>query len=396
MADSRLMLPCHARQPGPSAARAAAIFAAFLMCLLPSFAHAHPEGFSGLHLRVQGDSATAVLTLHTRDMSNWFPPGKFPDYVTDVSAALAKSPDQLLELRADANVVEPGAVRVSSPEVGMIQVEVNYAIGAGRAALEVWSKHLARLPRGHQQLFFAIDVRRGPTGHAVETTLLEETLSTDNDSVTIELPLSPTDAGHPATTTTTPAPPTAPATRRISFFALGVEHIVTGYDHLLFLAALLLVCHNFREAAGVITFFTLAHSITLSLAALNIVRLPAQIVEPAIAASIVYVGLENIFGRHRFVWRAAVTFAFGLVHGLGFASALREVGLGSTPGGVALPLLKFSLGLEAGQLCIAAVLLKVLLWLRKRERFERYWVPAGSVLVSVIGAYWLVSRLLAG
>jgi hypothetical protein len=148
--------------------------------------------------------------------------------------------------------------------------------------------------------------------------------------------------------------------------------------------------------AGIVTFFTVAHSVTLSLSALNIVRLPGRIVEPAIAASIVYIGIENIVGQHRFLWRALVTFAFGLVHGLGFASALHEIGLGSTPAGVAMPLLKFSLGLEAGQLAIAAVLLKVLLTLRKREWFERRWVPAGSALIALIGAYWLVSRVFAG
>src|SRR5207237_6935263 len=106
------------------------------------------------------------------------------------------------------------------------------------------------------------------------------------------------------------------------------------------------------EAAAVITFFTVAHSITLTLAALDIVRLPGRIVEPAIAASIVYVGLENIFGHHKFIWRAAVTFGFGLVHGLWFASALREVGVGASSVGIAMPLLKFSIGLETGQLCI--------------------------------------------
>jgi len=151
-----------------------------------------------------------------------------------------------------------------------------------------------------------------------------------------------------------------------------------------------------REAAAVITFFTIAHSITLSLAALAIVRLPGRIVEPAIAASILYVGLENIFGRHRFAWRALVTFGFGLVHGLGFASALREVGLGSTPVGIALPLLTFSVGLETGQLCIAAALLRVLLWLRSDAHFERRWVPACSVLVAALGGYWLVARVLSG
>jgi hydrogenase/urease accessory protein HupE len=319
-------------------------------------------------------------------MSKWFPPGDYPNYVPDVSAALAKSPSELIELRADGEPISPAAVRVSSPEVGLVQVEIDYALVGNERAFELWSKHLIHLPRGHQQLFTALDARGSHAGNGEGAILTEDTLSTDNDTALIDLPA-------PATGTADPT--TAQPRRRISFFALGVEHIVTGYDHLLFLAALLLVCRTFAEAAGVITFFTVAHSITLSLSAMNVVRLPGYIVEPAIAASIIYVGLENLFGRHKFGWRALITFAFGLVHGLGFASALREIGLGSTPVGVAMPLLKFSLGLEAGQLVIAAVLLAVLLMLRNRETFERRWVPAGSVLISLIGAYWLVSRVLA-
>jgi hydrogenase/urease accessory protein HupE len=258
------------------------------------------------------------------------------------------------------------------------------------------------LPQGHQQLFFAIDLRGKRADADYGPTLREETLSVENDSVTVEIPRMPstaptTGAVADAKTQPTAAPPAhAAPVKRISFFALCVQHIVTGYDHLLFLAALLLVCRNFREAASVITFFTIAHTITLTLAALGYVRLPGRIVEPAIAASIVYVGLENIFGRHRFIWRALVTFGFGLVHGLGFAAALSEVGLGRQGVGLAMPLLKFSVGLETGQLCIAAVILNVMLALRRREWFERRWVPAGSVVVSIIGAYWLVTRVIAG
>jgi hydrogenase/urease accessory protein HupE len=264
------------------------------------------------------------------------------------------------------------------------------------------------LPAGHQQLLFV--EQPATTSDATPLTLLEDTLTIDHSIVEVELPpagssTSATPTTRSATDASTLRPP--PQGNRISFFALGVEHIVTGYDHLLFLAALLLVCTSFRQAAGVITFFTIAHSITLSLAALDIVRLPARIVEPAIAASIVYVGLENIFGRHRVIWRALVTFGFGLVHGLGFASALREAGLGSSGVGLAMPLLKFSIGLETGQLVIAAVLLKVLLTLRRRRAasedrmpearaFEPRWVPAGSVLVAMIGAYWLIVRVMAG
>jgi hydrogenase/urease accessory protein HupE len=354
--------------------------------LLANIASAHPEGFSGLRVGVAGDKAKAVLTLHTRDMTNWFPPPKFPDYVAQVCNELAKQPNDLLEIQLNGDVIPATNVRVFSPEVGMIEIDLDYASPHPIGSISVWSKHLGWFPSGHQQLLFIED--------ADGKSLHEDTLSTEQPSVSIDVP-------HSASTTSpTTSPSTKPATshtpKRISFFLLGIEHIVTGYDHLLFLAALLLVCKTFKEAAGVITFFTIAHSITLSLAALDVVRLDSRIVEPAIAASIIYVGVENIFGRHAFVWRALITFAFGLVHGLGFASALREVGLGSTSVGVAMPLLKFSIGLETGQLTIAAVLLRVLLSLRKQPQYESRWVPICSILVALIGAYWLVTRVLAG
>jgi hydrogenase/urease accessory protein HupE len=367
-------------------------------------ARAHPEGFSGLRVIITraGDDAHAVLTLHTRDMTRWFPPRNYPDYVADVCNHLAADPAAVLELRAEDQLIAGIGARAFSPEVGMIELDVDYLLPRGARVLQIWSKHLVELPVGHQQLLF---VEQQPTStDAQPVTLCEDTLTIDHSIADVELP-----AMDSSSLSTFAMPPTAaPRANHISFFALGVEHIVTGYDHLLFLAALLLVCTSFRQAASVVTLFTVAHSITLTLAALNLVRLPARIVEPAIAASIVYVGLENIFGRHRVLWRAMVTFGFGLVHGLGFASALREVGLGSTNVGLAMPLLKFSVGLETGQLVIAAVFLQLLLWLRRRRErdatllpspilpSEPRWVPAGSMLVSLIGAYWLVVRVMAG
>jgi hydrogenase/urease accessory protein HupE len=232
-------------------------------------------------------------------------------------------------------------------------------------------------------------MRRQPEAQSGKA-LYETTLSVEDDNATFDIP---TVAG---VATTSPASRPENPRGRISFFLLGVEHIATGYDHLLFLAALLLVSKNFREAASVVTFFTVAHSITLSLAALDIIRLPGRIVEPAIAASILYVGVENVVGKHRFALRAAITFAFGLVHGLGFAGALREVGLGSTPGGVAWPLLKFSVGLESCQILIALVFLRILLFFRAREWFEQRLVPACSMAIAGIGAYWLIQRVAAG
>ena len=383
------------------------VLAAALLVLLAQPAWAHPEGFSGLRVYVGEQRVRVSLTLHTRDFSNWFPTADNPDYVADVCKKLGNQAEELVEIHADDQPAKLTEARAFSPEVGMIQVEMKFAISETTSRIQVWSKHLVRLPSGHQQLLFVEDTRGLADDAAMGSSIREDVLTRQEDSVEVELPR------RAATTATTSAAAVGRATTRpqmagsgnggrstpgVSFFWLGVEHIVTGYDHLLFLAALLLVCKNFRQAASVITFFTIAHSITLSLAALDIVRLPGRIVEPAIAASIVYVGLENIFGAHRFAWRALVTFGFGLVHGLGFASALREVGLGSTSIGVAWPLLKFSVGLETGQLVIAAILLRVLLSMRRAPKFdfERRWVPAGSVAVAIVGTYWLVTRVMAG
>jgi hypothetical protein len=175
-----------------------------------------------------------------------------------------------------------------------------------------------------------------------------------------------------------------------SFLALGVEHILGGYDHLAFLAAVLLAAGSFLAAVKALTAFSAAHSLTLALSALDLVRLPPAVVEPLIALSIAYVGFENLArpapgGR----WR--LTFAFGLVHGLGFAGALRDVGLGSSPGETATALLAFNAGVELGQVAVAAVAFPVLAGLRPRAG-SRLAFSAGSAAIAALGLYWLATR----
>jgi hydrogenase/urease accessory protein HupE len=170
----------------------------------------------------------------------------------------------------------------------------------------------------------------------------------------------------------------------------GIEHILTGYDHLAFLLALLLAATSIREVTKIITSFTIAHSITLAMAALDLVSIPSVIVEPMIAASIVFVGLENLLRREpRGRWM--LTFAFGLIHGFGFASALREMGIGRGLR-AAMPLLSFNLGVEAGQLAIAALVLPVIWMLRRRPAFIVRYAPACSLLIALAGGYWLLVR----
>lgn len=180
-----------------------------------------------------------------------------------------------------------------------------------------------------------------------------------------------------------------------SFLKLGVEHILTGYDHLLFLFGLLVACRRFSTAAKIVTCFTLAHSFTLALAALDVVQLPGRVVEPLIAASIVFVGVENIVRRGEPGWRWALTFALGLIHGFGFAGALKEAGLGSSGSGLLVPLFSFNLGVELGQVGVAVILLPLLWKLRELPAFEKHGRVVISAAIALAGLWWFVTRLLS-
>ena len=141
-----------------------------------------------------------------------------------------------------------------------------------------------------------------------------------------------------------------------------MHHIFVGYDHIAFLLALLLAARRLRDMLKVVTAFTVAHSLTLLLAALDVIRLPSAVTESLIAASIVYVAAENYFikqGRYR--WMLA--FAFGLVHGLGFSSVLRA--RLQDMGSILVPVVSFNLGVEVGQIAILLIALPALTWMRK-------------------------------
>jgi hypothetical protein len=174
-----------------------------------------------------------------------------------------------------------------------------------------------------------------------------------------------------------------------SFVALGVEHILTGWDHLLFLLGLLLRGGSWLSLAKIVTAFTLAHSITLALAALNIVVLPDRLVEAVIALSIAFVAAENLFFKPVVARRWLVSFCFGLVHGFGFSSALRELGLSSS--GLVVSLFGFNAGVEIGQALVVAVALPALALLRSTG-WERRMVYSSSVAIFVIGAVLFVER----
>jgi len=182
------------------------------------------------------------------------------------------------------------------------------------------------------------------------------------------------------------------------YFFVGVEHILLGFDHLLFLLALLLLPLKFRQLLVLITSFTLAHSITLALSVLDIVTLPVPMVEVTIAFSIMFVALESVLelnnSRARIIekaiWKRRLinTFLFGLIHGFGFSYILKNMGLGEQ---VAGSLLYFNLGVEAGQLLAIALTFPLLQFLFRRYSSIR-WAQALAFVVALVALYWLAER----
>jgi len=182
----------------------------------------------------------------------------------------------------------------------------------------------------------------------------------------------------------------------VRFLGQGIHHILIGPDHILFLIGLLLMGGSLRRLVAIVTAFTLAHSLTLSLAVLDLVSPPAELVEPVIALSIVYVGADNLLmtqdSRDVRPW---IAFAFGLVHGFGFASVLREIGL--PPAALGASLFSFNVGVEIGQLVIVALCASVLTAVRQRNAgLARRIAVAGSTAVIMAGGYWFVERILGG
>jgi hypothetical protein len=240
---------------------------------------------------------------------------------------------------------------------------------APRARLEVHAALLASLPPGHRQV-----LRVERAGGAL---VAEAMLSAQAPALAIDLA-----SGEPA-----------PPRRLARFFVAGAGHVLAGADHLLFLGLVLLGCRGLGAVARVVSAFTAAHAIALGAVALGALPGDAAWVEPAIAASIVYAAGVNALAPAR-EGRAAIAFAFGLVHGLGLASALAALPLGD---GIALlgAIASFHLGVESVQLAIAALLLPLLAAVARTPAAARRVVLAGSALAAAVGLVWLVARTLA-
>jgi hydrogenase/urease accessory protein HupE len=176
------------------------------------------------------------------------------------------------------------------------------------------------------------------------------------------------------------------------YFRLGVFHILIGFDHLVFLLGVVLIASRTRSVLLAVTAFTVAHSLTLAMSVLGVASISPRLVEPLIALSVAYVGLENFWLRDAGK-RFRLTFVFGLLHGFGFAGALQEIGVPEDSAAPALAL--FNLGVEAGQLLVLAGLWPLLLWLRNGAQFVRFARVVSAVIV-VLGAGWALERTIGG
>ncbi|SDW74423.1 HupE / UreJ protein [Litoreibacter albidus] len=179
----------------------------------------------------------------------------------------------------------------------------------------------------------------------------------------------------------------------IRYIGVGFDHIIPkGLDHILFVLGLFFLSLHLRPLITQVTVFTVAHTITLALASLGYVSVNPAIVEPLIAASIVYVAVENIFTSRVTWWRPIVIFAFGLLHGMGFASVLSDFGL--APGRFVAGLIGFNVGVEVGQLTVIALaFLAVGLWFGKKPWYRACIAIPASVFIAIIGAYWAIERV---
>jgi hydrogenase/urease accessory protein HupE len=360
--------------------------ALLLLGFSDSVVRAHDAGLSVVEVRTRADTLELSVSYALADVQRMLPPSVRlgTDSSSHTIEAAQAELDQLASLLWDVHVDDrplvPNDVRIAftpSDNLGF-----HFIYPRPEAGMVVFrSANLGALPSTHRELFRFFD-EKGRSRKECTLNATDNAASVSMKAIAVE----------PVATSET-NPPVKPAFR--DFFVLGIEHIWTGYDHLLFLFGLLIVCRSFRSIIAIISCFTLAHSITLGLAALDIVNVPSWLVEPLIAGSIVFVGVENLLRRGAEPrGRGWLAFGFGLIHGFGFASVLRDLGVGANGGEIALPLLSFNLGVETGQVCVAAVVLPVLARLFRSDTVRRRCVPAASTVIASAGFYWLIERTL--
>jgi hydrogenase/urease accessory protein HupE len=346
-----------------------AIVAGLLACAAP--AAAHPAPFSFLDVRLEPGALGVSVVVHVLDISQEL---GVPESTLTDPAALAPHGDRIRRLIAERLQFSANGERVADglwstpepvPDRHGLRLTGRYELPEP-AAVVALSVLMFPYDPGHQTF---VNVYEG------DSLTMQAILSRDRQELEY---FAGTRQG------------TLAVIRK--FAASGVHHILIGPDHLLFLVGLLLLGGTIRQLVLVVSAFTVAHSITLSLAALNLLSPPAHIIEPAIALSIVYVGADNLTVKGGRDMRAWIAFAFGLIHGFGFANVLREMDLPTRALGWSL--FSFNLGVEIGQLIVVLAVASALSAIRARsEAAGRRLAVAGSLIVMAAGAFWFIQRV---
>jgi hydrogenase/urease accessory protein HupE len=344
---------------------------AALALLAPAPATAHPVPFSYLDVHLDPDVINVTLVAHIFDVAhdlNVTPPEALlrADVVARSAAAMETMLAPRFTLTADGRPLTPrwSATPDILTDRQSLRFEVRYQLPAAAGTVQITASMFPYDPN-HETFVNVYE------GEALTQAIL--------------------DRGRPRFEYFAGSRQGVAAVVR-KFVPAGIHHILIGPDHLLFLVGLLLLGGTIRQLLVVVTSFTLAHSITLSLAALNIVSPPARFIEPAIALSIVYVGADNLLARGGRDVRAWIAFAFGFIHGFGFANVLREMDLPSRALGWSL--FSFNIGVEVGQLLIVVAVASALAALRSRSEIAGRQVAfAGSVVVIAAGTFWFIQRV---
>lgn len=342
-------------------------------------AFAHDPGLSSANLKFTATAMHLQLTYNERDIAavTGATIEELKSRTEEGRRKLDLAARRAIILRVDRKPLTAASITADTDDNNNVEFDYRFDTPQGPAEFALESVLLQELAFGHRQAFAAVDEGGNEIARQI--------LSARESRTTFQ---------HGGS----PAPGSAGSHLRFTeFFLLGVRHILTGYDHLLFLFGLLVVCGTLRSALLLITSFTVAHSLTLALSTFGVVDLPSRFIEATIAASILFVGIENIVrGDGILRGRCLLTFVFGLIHGLGFASVLHEMGIAKEGVGAVIPLVAFNSGIEGGQLVIAAVVLPIIWQLRCRPLFLRFGIPIFSLLVAAAGAFWLLERTLLG
>jgi hydrogenase/urease accessory protein HupE len=351
--------------------RAVAGLFSLLVLSVASLAGAHALGLSRGDYRLDGSDVVASLVFARSEIVLAVPELETDDgALTDATLASARDLLQRaivdrIDVRGDGSRCTPRLERTTLTGPDALTFSARFSCSSRPSVLDVDFGVVSVLTAGHRHL-----------AHAdLGGTAADWVAFAGNTKKQLTVGASRTAAKKP---------------RAWPFFRMGVEHILTGYDHLLFLAGLMIVATRIGPLAGAITAFTLAHSVTLALATLGIFAPSPRLVEPAIALSIAYVGVENVFAKDE-TRRWRVTFPFGLVHGFGFAAALRDLSMPKSD--LPIALFSFNAGVETGQLAVIALVLPALLWARSRGLVTDKRVKGASLVVACVGLVWFVLRV---